>query len=359
MQVGVFIPINNNGWLTSTTSPQYLPSFDLNRRIVQRAEQFGLDFALSMIKLHGFGGKSRFWDYGLESFTLMAGLASVTQRIQLFASIAVLTMPPPIAARMAVTIDSIAPGRFGVNIVSGWQEAEYSQMGIWPGEAHFQQRYEYCGEYVRIMRELWATGESDLKGQFFQMDRCQLLPQPSARIPIICAAQSDKGTRFAAEYGDYNFCVGFGVNQPQRVAPSIARLVEATRATGREVGALVMQMVVADETDEAAMAKWRHYCDGYDHEAMAWRNAQAGADKTTDPYATANRQRNQGDNHPTNQGVFVGSYATVARLLDELAEIPGLSGVMLTFDDFIIGMEQFGTRIQPLMRSRSALRLAA
>jgi pyrimidine oxygenase len=25
---------------------------------------------------------------------------------------------------------------------------------------------------------------------------------------------------------------------------------------------------------------------------------------------------------------------------------------MLTFDDFLIGMEQFGQRVQPLMRSR-------
>jgi pyrimidine oxygenase len=30
-----------------------------------------------------------------------------------------------VLARMAVTIDAIAPGRFGVNIVSGWQKAEY------------------------------------------------------------------------------------------------------------------------------------------------------------------------------------------------------------------------------------------
>jgi pyrimidine oxygenase len=355
MDVGVFIPINNNGWLTSTTSPQYLPSFDLNRRIVQRAEEFGLDFALSMIKFHGFGGPSKFWDYGLESFTLMAGLASVTKRIQLFASIAVLTMPPPVAARMAVTIDSIAPGRFGVNIVSGWQKAEYAQMGIWPGAEHYEHRYQYCAEYVDIMRELWATGESNLQGRFFQMADCKLLPMPSARIPIICAAQSDKGTRFAAEYGDYNFCVGFGVNQPQRVAPSIARLVEATVASGRDVGALVMQMIVADETDAAAMAKWDHYCAGVDHEAIAWRNAQAGADPNADPYSTANRMKQQGPQSPTNQGVFVGSYATVAALLDELAEIPGLRGVMLTFDDFVIGMEQFGTRIQPLMKSRRKL----
>jgi pyrimidine oxygenase len=32
---------------------------------------------------------------------------------------------------------------------------------------------------------------------------------------------------------------------------------------------------------------------------------------------------------------------------------------MLTFDDFLIGMEQFGHRIQPLMRSRKPLRAAA
>ena len=38
MRLGVFIPIGNNGWLISTTSPQYKPSFDLNNAIVQKAE---------------------------------------------------------------------------------------------------------------------------------------------------------------------------------------------------------------------------------------------------------------------------------------------------------------------------------
>jgi pyrimidine oxygenase len=38
----------------------------------------------------------------------MAGLAAITSGIQLFATGAVLTMPPAIAARMAVTIDSIS-----------------------------------------------------------------------------------------------------------------------------------------------------------------------------------------------------------------------------------------------------------
>ena len=91
MDIGVFIPINNNGWIISAASPQYMPSFELNKQIVLKAEAYGLDFALSMIKLHGFGGKTEFWDHGLESFTLMAGLAAVTRRIMLYASTAVLT----------------------------------------------------------------------------------------------------------------------------------------------------------------------------------------------------------------------------------------------------------------------------
>jgi len=99
MDVGVFIPIANNGWLISKTSPQYLPSFELNKTVTQQAEHYRLDLVLSMIKL--------------------------------FASVAELTLPPAMVARMAVTIDSIAPGRFAVNIVSGWAKDEYTQMGLW------------------------------------------------------------------------------------------------------------------------------------------------------------------------------------------------------------------------------------
>src|ERR1700683_3446745 len=351
MEIGVFIPIGNNGWLISTTSPQYMPSFDINKAIVQRAERYGVDFALSMIKLRGFGGDSEFWDYNLESFTLMAGLAATTSRIKLFATCAVLTMPPPIAARMAVTIDGISHGRFGVNIVSGWQRAEYTQMGIWPGPEHYKRRYEYCAEYVTIMRELWATGRSSLKGNFFQMDDCRVSPLPQAPVKIIGAAQSDNGTKFAAEYCDYNFCASYGINEPTGFAPSVARLVEASKKTGRDVGALILMMVIADETDQAAMAKWEHYKAGTDLEAIAWRDSQAQDDPNKDPFAQPNRYKLSAK-LPTNQGVLIGSYATVARMLDQVAEVPGVRGVMLTFDDFVIGMERFGTRIQPLLASR-------
>ncbi|MDJ0390042.1 pyrimidine utilization protein A [Roseomonas sp. E05] len=353
MDVGVFIPINNNGWLISENAPQYMPSFDLNRQIVQKAEGYGLDFALSMIKLHGFGGKTAFWDHGLESFTLMAGLAAVTRRIRLFASTAVLTLPPAIVARMAVTIDSISGGRFGVNIVSGWQRTEYSQMGLWPGEEHFAKRYDYSTEYVQVMRELWAEGRSDFKGTHFQMDDCKLSPRPQAPIKVVAAGQSERGLQFAAEYADYNFCLGQGVNEPAKAAPLAARLIEAAARTGRDVGTYMLYMVIADETDEAAMAKWRHYLAGADTEALAWLGARTGEDTRADATSSAKAMVVGASPINFNMGTLVGSYASVARMLDEAAAVPGVKGLMLTFDDFLIGLDQFGQRIQPLMRSRA------
>ena len=164
MKIGVFVPIGNNGWLISTHAPQYMPTFELNKAIVQKAEHYGFDFALSMIKLRGFGGKTEFWDHNLESFTLMAGLAAVTSRIQIYATAATLTLPPAIVARMASTIDSISGGRFGVNLVTGWQKPEYEQMGMWPGDDYFASRYDYLTEYVQVLRDLWGTGRSDFKG---------------------------------------------------------------------------------------------------------------------------------------------------------------------------------------------------
>jgi pyrimidine oxygenase len=58
-------------------------------------------------------------------------------------------------------------------------------------------------------------------------------------------------------------------------------------------------------------------------------------------------------------GTLIGSFASIARMLDEAASVPGTKGIMLTFDDFVVGMEQFGRRIQPLMASRRHLRTAA
>ncbi len=354
MQLGIFLPTGSNGFMMSTTSPQFEPSFALNSTVTRLAERYGFEFVLSMIKFRGFDSPSGYWDRNIEAFTLMSALAVVTTRIRLVASVAVLTMPPALAARMTATIDDISNGRFGVNIVSGWQRDEYSQMGLWPGAEHYARRYAYCAEYVTILRELLETGRSDFKGSFFTMEDCRLEPHPRGPITVVCAGQSDQGTRFASQYGDFNFCASIGINSPDRIAPSVARLVAENERTGRQVGALVSVMIVADDTDAAAMAKWETYRAGTDLELLSRRAKIAGGDPSADPYATPNRSRLSGDPpKPVSGGVLVGSHASIARMLDELGRIPGVSGAMLSFDEYVSGIERFGQHIQPLMTTRT------
>ncbi|WAH56130.1 pyrimidine utilization protein A [Pseudomonas silvicola] len=355
MDVGIFIPIGNNGWLISTTAPQYKPTFELNKTIVQKAEHYGFDFALSMIKLRGFGGKTEFWEHNLESFTLMAGLAAVTSRIQLFATAATLTLPPAIVARMVSTIDSISGGRFGVNLVTGWQKPEYEQMGLWPGDEFFHTRYAYLAEYAQVLRELWSTGHSDLKGEYFTMDDCRVSPKPQADVKVICAGQSDAGMAFSSQYADYNFCFGKGVNTPTAFAPTAERLIQANAKTGRDVTSCVLFMIIAADTDEQARERWELYKAGADQEAIAWLADKGAADQS--PGSNMRQMADPTSAVNINMGTLVGSWSSVAKMLDEVATVPGTQGVMLTFDDFVQGVEDFGEKIQPLMTSRQHINL--
>lgn len=349
MDFGVFIPIANNGWLISENSPQYMPTFDLNKRIVQEAEAQGFAFALSMIKLRGFGGKVEFWDHALESFTLMAGLAAVTERIKLYASTAVLTLPPAMVARMATTIDSIAPGRFGINIVSGWASGEYTQMGLWPGDEYYGYRYDYSTEYVQIMRELWEKGRSDFKGEYFQMEDCVLSPKPSGHVDIVCAGQSDRGMRMVAEQGDYNFILSPGVNDPEVYREPTQRLAKAAEQTGRDVGSLPLFMAIMADTDEEARAKWDSYQAGADAGALGYMADEGGKDSGTDSGGTAKMINLPEGAVNFNMATLVGSYETVARQIDQVATMPGVKGMMFTFDDFEQGVHDFGTKVKPLL----------
>ena len=357
MEIGVFIPINNNGWLISENAPQYKPSFELNKQIAIKAEENGFDFLLSMIKLRGFGGKTEFWDYGLESFTLMSGLAAVTERIMIYATVPTLVIPPAFAARMGNTIDSISGGRFGLNLVTGWQPPEYTQMGVWPGDDHFKNRYKMLDEYAHVLRDLWNTGVSDLKGQYYTMDDCRVFPKPEGDMKIICAGSSDDGLAFSAKWADYAFCLGKGVNTPQAFGFNNERLANFTAQTRRDVQTFVLMMVIADETDEKAMAKWKSYNEGVDVGAISWLIDQSAKDTVNDTTNVRQLAAPEGAVN-LNMGTLVGSYESVAKMLDEVAEVPGTGGVLLTFDHFVEGVETFGTRIQPLMKCRQNVKAA-
>jgi pyrimidine oxygenase len=131
-------------------------------------------------------------------------------------------------------------------------------------------------------------------------------------------------------------------------------LAHAERA-GRDVGSYMLYMIVADETDAAAMAKWELYNDGADIDALAHLLGKAAEDTAPSDTSMATAIRRAALPINFNMGTLVGSYANVAAMLDKVAGMPGVKGIMLTFDDFLAGMDAYGTRIQPLMQCRKHL----
>ena len=349
LEFGLFNPIANNGWIMSTASSMYKPSFEMNKEVTEKAEQYGFDFAFSMVKFKGYGGETEFWDWALEPFTMMAGLAAVTDRVRIISSVALPTLHPALCARMAVTIDDITggTGRCGINIVSGWNKLEYSQYGMWPGDQYYQERYDYAEEYVHVLRELWGKGRVTYKGRFFELDDAQLLPQPRSAIQIVCAGQSDRGMRFTAKLGDRNFIIGDldtvgGINR---------KVKEFAAEFGREdeVGTYALYTVVMADTDEEAEAANQRYVDGGDVEALRVFASAFSADAEG---GTAKMLRQHAYiGIPT----VVGSPDTVARFFNELADTTGVDGVLVTFPDFPRDIVTFGERVLPQVESRNTV----
>ena len=221
-------------------------------------------------------------------------------------------------------------------------------MGVWPGDWYYEKRYDYATEYVQIMKELWSDGVSDLKGEYFQMDDCRLSPPPQdGGVPLVCAGQSDRGMEFCATYGDYQFIIG--TEDLDIVRKDAGRLVAAAEQTGRDVGVYVLFQITMGGTDEEAQAKWQHYQDGADLEAIKFLIGAAEMDTAG---ATADKIAEMKQAYNLNIGGIVGSHATIAARLDEVSQIPGVKGTMCVFDDYPVATKEFGEKVMPLMESR-------
>ena len=48
---------------------------------------------------------------------------------------------------------------------------------------------------------------------------------------------------------------------------------------------------------------------------------------------------------------IIGSYAQCAAVLDHIGTVPGTQGIMLIFPECLAGLQEFGERVLPLMRT--------
>ncbi|HWF64799.1 MAG TPA: LLM class flavin-dependent oxidoreductase, partial [Rhizomicrobium sp.] len=207
-EFGVFLPVANGGWIVSRNTPLLDGGWAQNRDAALIAEEEGLDFVMSMGKWRGFGGATDHWGSSLESVTMMAGIAALTKRIKVWATMHAILHNPVVAAKMIATLDRISGGRAGLNIVAGAYRGEFEQMGAWDENVDHDSRYDLTEEWTTIVKRLWAEPRVDFAGKYFTFKDCVSEPKPQHMPFLICAGMSARGFDFSVREADGCFIGG-------------------------------------------------------------------------------------------------------------------------------------------------------
>ncbi|BCH31587.1 alkanesulfonate monooxygenase [Mesorhizobium sp. L-8-10] len=247
---------NCSGGMTVTKVPErWDNSWANNLRLARLLDDAGIDFMLPIARWIGYGGETNFHGGVLETMTWAAGLLAKTRNICVFATVHTAANHPVVVAKQLATIDQISDGRVGLNIVAGWNKPEYEALGLTLPDDH-ESRYGYAQEWFDIVRALWSREEAfDWDGTYFKLKNVLGDPRPSTLLPILNAAGSDQGRKFAVRNADFLFTPAIDL---ARSKDEISALKQQGKEAGRAVEVLTFSHVVCRPTEKEARDYLEH-----------------------------------------------------------------------------------------------------
>lgn len=198
-------------------------------RQVQEADRAGIE--LIGIQDHPYQRRQ------LDTFSLIAHLLAVTERIHIFPAVANLPLrPPAMIANAGATLDLLSGGRFELGIGSGAFLDPIVAMGgprRTPGQS-----VAALEEAVQIIRAAWSGQPSvRFEGEHYRVDGYRPGPPPAHPIGIWIGAYKPRMLRLTGRYAD-----GWFPSQafaPPEAIPALAATIDAeARAAGRPDGAV-------------------------------------------------------------------------------------------------------------------------
>lgn len=127
----------------------------------------------------------------LEAWSLLAGVAAVTERVEMGTLV---TPPffrnPGVFAKQVTTIDHISNGRVIVGLGAGWFTPEFEGYGN-PFPA-LRERMHGLEETARILNALWTEERVSFEGRHFTMKDAIHEPKPVRKPPILIGGTGEK-----------------------------------------------------------------------------------------------------------------------------------------------------------------------
>ncbi|MBV2364004.1 TIGR03619 family F420-dependent LLM class oxidoreductase [Streptomonospora nanhaiensis] len=133
-----------------------------------------------------------------EPLVLLTAIAGATRSVRLGTSVLILPLRDPfLLAKQAATLERLAPGRLVLGVGAGWEEAEFTALGV-----DFADRGGRTDEALALIRHLHTVGRGPFEGPRFGFETGVFAPAPTAPVPLLVGGISAAALRRAARHSD-------------------------------------------------------------------------------------------------------------------------------------------------------------
>jgi FMN-dependent oxidoreductase (nitrilotriacetate monooxygenase family) len=355
-----------------------------------------------------------------ESFTILAALAAVTERIGLAATLTTTYHEPYELARALGTLDHLSGGRAAWNLVTSTDALtgrNFSRGGYLP----YDQRYVRGREMLQAATDLWHAWRPDdlvadpatgaflarpdagafsFRGEQVDIEGRFTLPRsPQGRPVVIQAGDSEAGREFAAEHADGIFTRHGSLEAGQAfyadvkarmerygrapddllVLPGVTFVLGDTDAEAAELADIVRREQVSGPTAMVFLEQlWNRDLSAYDPDGPLPDVEPIEGEPTIAPgsiparsftgrrQATADEWRAEAEADGLSirdlmvrraaRQTFVGSAETIAEQLDRHVQERACDGFILVPHITPGGLDAFADRVVPLLQERGSFR---
>jgi FMN-dependent oxidoreductase (nitrilotriacetate monooxygenase family) len=354
-----------------------------------------------------------------DTFTVLAALAGVTERLGLAGTINSTFNEPYEVARQFASLDHLSGGRAAWNVVTSWDEftGENFRRG---GFLAQDERYLRAKEFLATTEELldsWrgdevvadqASGEflsspdagafDIVSSQFDIRGRFGVPRSPQGRPVILQAGDSDEGREFAAEKADAIFSrhgtleagrefyadvkgrlARYGRAEDElKILPAATFVLGDTDAEAHEKADVIRHQQVSGQTAIKFLEQlWNRDLSHVDpdgplpaEDPLVGENTvsrgRASVRMYRDPIATARQWRELAEAKQlsireviievTGRQSFIGTPASVAATIDEFVQTDASDGFVLVPHITPGGLDEFAETVVPLLQERGVFR---
>jgi F420-dependent oxidoreductase-like protein len=241
MQVGLMAP---QGWKGEYDGWPPADAWARTVELARQAESLGFESLWVFDHFHTVPEPTD--EITFESFSVLAALAMVTERVRL-GHMVVCTgfRNPALTAKLSSTIDVISGGRFELGIGAGWKKDEWIAYGY--GFPPLAERLDALGDHLEIIRAMFEPGRSTYDGATAHVRGAINVPRglQEPRIPIIVGGNGRQRTAgYAIKYADE---LNYVFIEPDDIVERMRDVRERCEVDGRDPSTLRFSLYERDE----------------------------------------------------------------------------------------------------------------